>query len=298
MSTKYVVLYNPIAGNNTSLNQTKKLEELLPDGVFSYHNILDVKSYEEFFSQLEADDKVILSGGDGTLNRFVNNIAGCNPSNEILYFATGSGNDFLNDLELKKGCAPFSLGKYIRDLPHGIINGKIYRFINGIGLGLDGFCCCMGNLKRSRSSKPVNYTYIALKSVLYEFKPIGAKITVDGITKEYKKVWLISSMNGRFYGGGMMMAPAQNRLSENRELSFIVVHDVSRLRILTIFPSIFSGKHVKYKKYVEVLKGKNIKVEFSSKTLAQIDGETVTDVTGYEACVNEMSVDAVAEMRV
>lgn len=283
MSKKYIVLYNPNAGNNTSEAQTKNLISLFPHGEFVFHDILKIHDYKDFFANIAPGDTIILAGGDGTLNRFVNNTDSILPDNEILFYATGSGNDFLNDLGLKKGEKPFSLKKYISKLPSCAINGKTFKFINGAGLGLDGDCCEKGNRKRNENSKPVNYTAIALKSVLFEYKPVAAEITVDGITKKYKKVWMVSAMNGRFCGGGMMMTPDQHRLSDKEELSVIVIHDISRLRILTIFSTIFTGKHVKYKKYIDIITGKNISVKFSSPVSAQIDGETQTGVSVFEA---------------
>lgn len=42
----------------------------------------------------------ILCGGDGTLNRFINDLGGVKLSCEILYFPGGSGNDFAHDIGL------------------------------------------------------------------------------------------------------------------------------------------------------------------------------------------------------
>ena len=50
-------------------------------------------------SSLEGDDSIIICGGDGTLNRFVNAIYDLNTDKEILYYAAGSGNDFLRDID-------------------------------------------------------------------------------------------------------------------------------------------------------------------------------------------------------
>ena len=88
-------------------------------------------------------------------------------------------------------------------------------------------------------------------------------------------------MNGRFYGGGMMCPPTQVRLNGDGTLSFVTLHTAGKIRTLTIFPSIFKGEHVKYTKYVEVIKGKDITVKFERPTALQIDGETVRDVTEY-----------------
>ena len=88
-------------------------------------------------------------------------------------------------------------------------------------------------------------------------------------------------MNGRCYGGGMFMAPNQDRNSD--KMTCIVLHGGLRLRILFIFTTIFKGTHVKYKKLVEVIEGKKIHVEFEKPTAIQIDGETIRDVKEYTA---------------
>ena len=89
-------------------------------------------------------------------------------------------------------------------------------------------------------------------------------------------------MNGRFYGGGMMAAPAQNRLREDGKLSFVTLYKTGKIRTLMIFPSIFKGEHVK-NKYVDVIEGRDITVKFERPTALQIDGETVSGVTEYRA---------------
>ena len=49
--------------------------------------------------------------------------------NDIFYYATGSGNDFLNDLEKKKGEPPFKINKYLKNLPTVTVNGKSSLFL-------------------------------------------------------------------------------------------------------------------------------------------------------------------------
>ena len=54
-------------------------------------------------------------------------------------------------------------------------------FINGIGYGIEGYCCEEGDKIRATSDKPVNYTAIAIKGLLYKFKPRNATVTVDDV---------------------------------------------------------------------------------------------------------------------
>ena len=88
-------------------------------------------------------------------------------------------------------------------------------------------------------------------------------------------------MKGRYYGGGMMPAPAQDRADGSHAVSVMVMHGGGRLRTLMIFPGIFKGKHIRHKKMVEVLTGHDILVEFDRPAPLQIDGETVSGVRAY-----------------
>ena len=116
---------------------------------------------------------------------------------------------------------------------------------------------------------------------MFHFKPVNAKITVDGVTKEYKKVWIAPTMKGRYYGGGMFVTPKQDRFDPEGKVSAAVLHNSGALKTLMVFPSIFKGEHVKHTEMVEIRTGHEITVEFDRPTALQIDGETVLGVTSY-----------------
>ena len=161
------------------------------------------------------------------------------------------------------------------------MKGKKYYFINGIGYGIDGYCCEKGDEIRAYSDKPINYTSIAAKGLLFHYKPANTVVTVDGKKYHYKKVWLAPTMNGRFYGGGMMPTPNQNRLNEDGLVSAMVMFGSGKLKTLMVFPSIFRGKHIKHSEFVNVHSGQEIEVEFDRPAALQIDGETILNVSKY-----------------
>ena len=176
-----------------------------------------------------------------------------------------------------------SVKKYLSSLPTVTVNGDSSYFLNGVGYGIDGYCCEMGDKQRATSTKPVNYTAIAIKGLLFHYKPTNARVTVDGKEYKFKKVWIAPTMNGKYYGGGMMPTPNQDRLSPDGKLSVMLFHGSSALKTLMIFPSLFKGEHVKHEKYVTVLEGYDITVEFDSPRSIQIDGETALGITSYTA---------------
>jgi diacylglycerol kinase family enzyme len=200
---------------------------------------------------------------------------------DIYYIASGSGNDFLRDLDISEQKEPLLINKYIENLPICEVNGKKIKVLNGVGYGLDGHCCLVGDQMKAAHVQKINYTAIAIKGILGKYKPCDGRITVDGECRRYKKIWIASGMNGRYYGGGMMPCPDQNRLNGKNILSVCVCHNTSALQTLLILPSIFKGEHIKNTKKIDVRSGKKITVEFDSPRPLQIDGETIDGVKKY-----------------
>ena len=277
MATGYVI-YNQHSGTFENTDSIKRLHDIF-DGELVHISVDNISSYKVFFDGLDADDYVIICGGDGTLNCFVNNIKDIDIKNDILYLPTGTGNDFALDIGAKSGEPPININEYIKGLPHVTVGGKEYSFVNGVGYGVDGYCCEVGDKLRGKGKKKINYAQIAVKGLLFGYKPTNATVTVDGVKHEYKKVWLAPTMYGRFYGGGMLPAPSQKRGSS--KVSVMVFHGTGKLRTLIYFPSIFKGEHVKHKKSVSVIEGKEITVEFDRPSPLQIDGETVLGIRTY-----------------
>lgn len=278
--SKAYVFYNPMAGNGSCKKKAAYVKDLTEDEVVLC-DMTDEAEYRRCLSAPTGNDYMIICGGDGTLNRFVNFTADMDIRCDIYYCPLGSGNDFAHEVKTTSDDKPFLINEYLKDLPTVTVNGKTYRFINGIGYGIDGYCCEVGDELRKIPDKKINYTSIAIKGLLFHYNPTDAVVTVDGKKYEYKKVWLAPTMNGKYYGGGMIPTPDQKR--NGGKLSTMVFHGSGKLRTLMIFPSIFKGEHVKHTKCVTVHEGKNITVEFKRPTALQIDGETILGVTSYTA---------------
>ena len=274
------ILFNPLSGKANAAEEAAILTVFQIDDCIT-KNITEITDYKLFFAPLDKYDTVILCGGDGTLNRFVNDIDGIEIKCEVMYYPIGTGNDFAHDLGYSANCNPFSIKEYIRELPVVEVNGKKYRFLNNVGFGIDGYCCEVGDKLKAESDKPVNYTSIAIKGLLFHFKPTGATVMVDGKQYHYEKVWIAPTMKGRFYGGGMMPTPSQDRTDPEGKVSLMVLHGSGKLKTLAVFPSIFKGKHIKHTEMVAIHTGHNIHVTFERPTSLQIDGETFLGVTEY-----------------
>ena len=262
-------LYNPLANNG-----------LKPEIDPSFELIDATKTdFPKFFSELKENDEVVLIGGDGTINYLVNSYDCSKLKNNVYLLANGTGNDFLKDIKETAG-KEILLNPYLANLPTVKVNGIERKFINNMGFGIDGYCCEVADqIKEKTPNKKIDYTGIAIKGLLFHFKPCHATVEVDGKTYEFDNVWLAPTMKGRFYGGGMMIAPDQDRTSD--KLSVVLYMTRSKLKALMAFPSIFEGKHVEKTDMVKVIEGNKIHVKFSRPCAAQIDGDTVLGVSEY-----------------
>lgn len=276
------VLFNPYANNKKGELGARELEKKFPSDELTFLDISKLENLSEYVSHLNHDDQIILAGGDGTLNHLVNRLQDISIPCELWFYPCGSGNDFIRDVNERNDKGLTNLKKYIQNLPKASVKEKSYRFVNNVAFGIDGYCCEMADIHRAKSNKKVNYTTIALKGLLYDFKPKKGRVTVDGVTKEYERIWMAPTMNGRFIGGGMMITPMQNRLCSPKTLTLCVVHDCSKWRLLSVFLTVFKGTHVKYTDIIDFITvHKEAAVEFDEPCAVQIDGETVRNVTSY-----------------
>lgn len=259
--------------NELKASLTDKFEEIVVNESDFVH--------QDFVNSLNEDDEIILCGGDGTLNYFINHVDCDNLKVKLYIYPTGTGNDFLADLGKKDTKEPVLINDYVKNLPTVTINDTKMKFINGVGYGIDGYCCEVADKQRETSDKPINYTSIAIKGLLFHFKKRISTIKIDGETYQFKNVWLTPTMKGRFYGGGMMVAPNQDRVNDE-DLSVVVYKTRSKLKALMVFPSIFKGEHIKKEKVVKVFKGKDIEVSFNIPCALQVDGETILNVKSYK----------------
>ena len=129
MGTAYL-FYNPLAGDGTISEDLDILEFVLDDPCVRC-DMTKPETYEQMLFQMKTEDYLVVCGGDGTLNRFVNLTADVDCRNEILYYPGGRQNNFALDHGRRGGSNPFPVSRYLTELP-------TIRFGNRSGLFLTG----------------------------------------------------------------------------------------------------------------------------------------------------------------
>ncbi|MCR5823525.1 MAG: hypothetical protein K6G60_03745 [Lachnospiraceae bacterium] len=247
------------------------------------------KDYEEILAKTdERPVKLIILGGDGTLNQVIQGITKPEET-ELSLIRNGSGNDFSRNKSL-----PTDLNEII----DGIVNRKhemnidicesvysegtlpngkpvpdgSHRYLVSSGLGYDADICYYANHspKLKKLLKHQVYTFFGVKNV-FTTGLANMEVNINGQISFYPHVYFLAAMNQPVEGGGVPMAP--NATDTDGMMDILIIYGLSRLGALMLVPKLKSKKHVG-RKGVALLRGKNVKVTCNIPKMVHYDGET------------------------
>ena len=109
---------------------------------------------------------------------------------------------------------------------------------------------------------------LAILRELPLFRAIPYAITVDGRRIETRAM-LVVVANGPSYGGGMRVAPHAS--FHDGLADVMILHEISTLEFLKVFPKVFKGTHVSHPA-VELVRGRVVTLE-ADGIVAYADGE-------------------------
>lgn len=269
-----VFLYNPRSRKNTGEKRIRKITKRWKHPYILY-NVLEINKVE-IFKALSDDDRIILVGGDGTVHHFAEDIKNYDLKQEAYLIPCGTGNDFRNSIK-EKG-KMIKINRYVKNLPQVSFSNSTQVFVNGCGLGMDGYVCSLVNTHNNKGR--LCFFKSTIKAFV-KYKPKRIKVIVDGKEYSYKKVYLASIMNGAYQGGGMKMTPKSKRLDHTIEVC--VICNISKFALLLMFPFIYFGKHTIKRKSVKILSGKEISIVSEESLYMQIDGEDYMNIKEIKA---------------
>jgi diacylglycerol kinase (ATP) len=109
---------------------------------------------------------------------------------------------------------------------------------------------------------------LAILRELPLFKAIPYAITIDGQRLETRAM-LVVVANGPSYGGGMRVAPHAS--FHDGLVDVMVLHEISTVEFLKVFPKVFKGNHITHPA-VQIVKGRQVTLE-ADGIVAYADGE-------------------------
>src|SRR5205823_4726181 len=82
----------------------------------------------------------------------------------------------------------------------------------------------------------------------------------------------VAAANSKQFGGGMRLAP--NASLTDGLLDVVIIEDMSKPRFLRLAPTVFSGRHLRYRE-VHVVQGREIRIEATEPFTLYADGEAI-----------------------
>ncbi len=197
-----LIIANPKAGKGKPLKKLPLVQSHLEtigyaSIIYFTQNMSDYKGINEAIQINENADCLIVIGGDGTLNDVINSI----PDNfkiPLIVLPCGTGNDFATYLYPDKSNEEVLNGllkKETLNIDIGECNGK--KFINGLGIGFDGWVA-------KKAAEGVSWVPVFLK---YHFAILRGLFTYKSFYTSLGQSLIIAIANGPCYGGGFKIAP-------------------------------------------------------------------------------------------
>lgn len=233
--------------------------------------------------------RIIAVGGDGTLSEVVSGYFdrqgnAINKSAAIGLLPSGTGSDFQRSLGLtgsedliqrllETETRLIDIARAEFRNPDGASASR--HFINVASFGLGGDVSASVN--RWRNSLPAwiggraRFSAAAL-AALGRYKNVSVSVLLDGEREMQIRSNLIVVANGKFAGGGMMLAPDAEL--DDGLLDVIVTDEATRWDVIKELPRIQRGGHLKNPK-VTALRAREVSIESEEPMAVDLDGETV-----------------------
>ena len=267
---------NPFAGKGSALSVAKHaIDVLAKNGIetslFISQSKGDISTFTSKYNSNEFKSVAIL-GGDGTMHEVLNAVMENESWLKLSYllFPCGPGNAFNYDLDCLTTDKAIDLllnGKEtLIDIAEVKTNGTSIWSFNIVGCGLVAHINVLA--EKMRWLGAARYTVASLMKILSNPK-IKAKVMANGeeINSEF---CFLFACNTRYTGKAMKMAPLAS-LNDGK-IDFLIVKKASRLKLLGLFPKVFSGKHMD-SSLLQYVQTSHLKIETEKPEIVNIDGE-------------------------
>jgi diacylglycerol kinase (ATP) len=273
----WLLVLNSKAGKGKATNLCRSLEVLLKSNNLPYE-IISKSNPEDTSTELRLKisegrfERVVAIGGDGLVNLCLQEVAERDIALAVI--PAGTGNDFARAVGSHKKSVAEIFNAVLSHEPSaidlGLITGDFGKrwYVQVLSTGFDALVNNLAN-RISWPRGQIKYT-LATIFTLARFKPIEYEITIDD--KQFKQDFMLLSVaNGETYGGGMRICPKAS--NSDGIFDILLVHPVSKIVLLTIFPKVFAGRHIPHPR-IEIIKGR--KVQLTANASAFADGEFVS----------------------
>ena len=266
----YGIIFNPTSGGGKSAELAGRIGKVIVDRGEEYHlfatECVGDGAHQAQLALEAGCSAIVCIGGDGTLSEVVQAVA---QTDVTLYIVpAGTGNDFSRMLKLPKDpvkafVAQLDGEEHLIDC--GSINGKAFLNVSGSGFDVE----VLVKTEELKEIYPGGKAYSkAVLAVLSSYQAFEADISVEGKAFEHYRCTIIEVANGRYFGGGMSVAP--HAIIEDGLFDIVVVDRVPSKAIPFLLPLFKLGIHV-YLPIAKVIRAQDVVMRAQNMTV-NIDG--------------------------
>lgn len=283
-----LVIANPSARGGATAERLPEVERALRRQGLGYELVCTQRpGHATEIARARRDVEVIaVVGGDGTLNEvaqsYVDEHGEPLKGPELAIIPSGAGDDFRKTLDqsgsIDEAAAHIRFGGK-RAIDLGVLHAIDHRgqnivraFVNIASFGIGGAVAELVNAAPKSLAGRATYLLGTLRA-LATYKNVEVRIRIDGTAFYEGRVFAVAIANGRYFGGGMKIAPHAD--PTDGKLDVVVLGDMSRTDVLALAPKVYTGSHLG-QAYVSLGKGTVIDAEpirAWSSVLLDVDGE-------------------------
>lgn len=224
----------------------------------------------------EGAAKLVVVGGDGTVNEVVNGIAGRDV--EIAVIPRGTGWDFVRTFAIPRRldeAIAVARDGHVREVDLGRARYRSWHggereayFANAASAGMSGAIAQRANETTKALGGKISYFW-ATFAVFSRWRNSEIELHVDGEQRRARMHDVIVSL-GRYLGGGMMLTPEAE--PDDGLFDVLTIGDLSKRDLVLTLPKTYRGRHLPHPK-AELLRGKRVQVDSERALPIQLDGE-------------------------
>lgn len=308
------VIVNPTSSSGRGKSQWDKIEALFKESGMPYKVYYSsaqnkVEDICEDLTSRGEECRLVILGGDGTMNAVVNGIRDFEKT-KVGFIQTGSGNDLIKGLGIKKTreelIETILKGETVRTCDIGrityhnrssVLDAFTHKPVTGstgyaplsgesdntrlfnisAGIGFDAAVCQQADgsflktiLGRIRMGKLV-YISEAIHMILAS-PMVGMKVTCDGKDTYRPRTLFTVVMNTCYEGGGFKFCP--DAVNSDGVLNLFGAGDLNRMNFFRIFPTAYDGKHLGFKGLFTD-RGKSFTIRSAVPLWVHTDGEVL-----------------------
>ncbi len=269
MKRKALFIVNPVSGGKKKDGVPQLIHKYLDASVFdaaivfthgaSHARQIAKEAIEENY------DLVVAVGGDGTVNEVASSLVKTNTTLGIIPCGSGNGlSRFLNiPMNMKKAIENLNIG-HTETIDTALANDQ--PFFNMAGMGFDAHISEVFSHNKKRGF--ITYIKSTFKEIS-NYKPQTYTIEIDGVSYK-KKAFMVSFANSSQYGNNAHISP--NASVQDGLLDVCIIKPFPAWRVVEMGVRMLT-KTAERSRFLEIIRGKHIKVERDTVGPIHLDGE-------------------------